>query len=174
MQNLIGMTRWINMTTNINYKCPCCGNFTLTEERMFEICPICNWEDDNVQFDNPDFRGGANFLSLNEYRSLFSQGKNIQEVEEKARTEYLEKVKAEYASKIRVILQKRIDFGSSDYWTQENKMELINFVKENSFEFRRFRKETATEEENKILDESQINFENCKTVGKRKLNGDLF
>jgi hypothetical protein len=30
----------------------------------FEICPVCNWEDDDVQFNNPDFRGGANQKAL--------------------------------------------------------------------------------------------------------------
>ena len=27
-------------------KCPCCGFHTLVEEAAFEICSICNWEDD--------------------------------------------------------------------------------------------------------------------------------
>lgn len=162
------------MTRNINYKCPCCGNYTLTKERMWEICSICNWEDDAVQFDNQNLRGGANFFSLNEYRRLFMEGKDVKSLEEEARAAYIAKVKADYAIKIRAILQKRIDFGSSDYWTQENKKELIDFVIANSFEFRRFRKETATEEENKLLDESTINFDNCKTPCKRKRNNSLF
>ena len=91
-----------------------------------------------------------------------------------AETDYINQVKQEYAIKIRVILQKRIDFGSADYWTQENKKELIDFVIGNSFEFRRFRKETATDEENKLLDESGINFDNCKTPCKRKRDNSLF
>mgnify|MGYP003571362099 CR=1 FL=1 len=67
------------------FKCPCCGNLTLSEERMFEICDVCGWEDDNVQFDNPDFAGGANFFSLNKYRELYLQGKDIQKCEEEAK-----------------------------------------------------------------------------------------
>ncbi|WP_191018041.1 CPCC family cysteine-rich protein [Treponema zioleckii] len=162
------------MTTISNFKCPVCGNQTLTEKRMWEICPICNWEDDEVQFLNPNLRGGANFFSLNEYRKFFKQGKDIQQLEVEAKAEHTKKVKAEYAEKIRTILRKRIDFGSSDYWTQENKKELIDFVKENSFEFMRFRKESATEKEKSILDESGINFENCKTRYKEKRNNSLF
>ena len=50
----------------MKYTCPCCGYKTLNEEPpgTFEICKICYWEDDNVQFNNPDFEGGANKPSL--------------------------------------------------------------------------------------------------------------
>ena len=58
------------------YPCPCCERLTLTEEPpgTHEICPACGWEDDPVQFDNPDYAGGANSLSLNEARTRI--GKN--------------------------------------------------------------------------------------------------
>jgi hypothetical protein len=36
---------------------------------MFEICPLCGWEDDDIQNDDPDYAGGANKLSLNDYRA---------------------------------------------------------------------------------------------------------
>ncbi|MCL1879691.1 MAG: hypothetical protein FWF71_03605 [Actinomycetia bacterium] len=35
---------------------------------MSEICPLCSWQDDGVQNDDPEYSGGANHLSLNEYR----------------------------------------------------------------------------------------------------------
>lgn len=46
---------------NGNYTCPCCGYKTLDEEPpdTFDICRICFWEDDGVQFQDPDFEGGA-------------------------------------------------------------------------------------------------------------------
>lgn len=55
------------------YACPCCGYRTLHEPPpgTFDICPVCLWEDDNVQHDDPDFRGGANDVSLNEARANF-------------------------------------------------------------------------------------------------------
>jgi hypothetical protein len=34
---------------------------------------VCFWEDDAVQFDNPDSRDGANALSLHECRADFEQ-----------------------------------------------------------------------------------------------------
>ena len=48
------------------FRCPCCGCLTLDEEPpgTFEICPVCWWEDDNVQFDDPSYRGGANTRQL--------------------------------------------------------------------------------------------------------------
>ncbi|HDK7166210.1 hydrolase [Clostridium sporogenes] len=55
------------------YECVCCGNFTLSEcpPGTYEICPICNWEDDEYQYNNPDYAGGANDLSLNEARKQY-------------------------------------------------------------------------------------------------------
>ena len=57
------------------YPCPCCGFLTLSEgtHETFEICPICNWEDDDVQFKNPDFQGGANSESLNEAKRNYKK-----------------------------------------------------------------------------------------------------
>ena len=50
--------------------CPCCGFLTMEgpTRDTYVICPICDWEDDPVQFDDPDFGGGANHVSLNEAR----------------------------------------------------------------------------------------------------------
>lgn len=52
------------------HPCPCCGNLTLEEQPpgTYEICEICRWEDDPVQFDDPGYAGGANRISLNEAR----------------------------------------------------------------------------------------------------------
>ena len=52
------------------YPCPCCGYRTLPEPPpgTHEICDVCFWEDDGIQFDHPDYEGGANAVSLNEAR----------------------------------------------------------------------------------------------------------
>jgi hypothetical protein len=39
----------------------------------FEICPVCYWEDDDVQFSNLDFKGGANEVSLKEAQKNFKK-----------------------------------------------------------------------------------------------------
>lgn len=64
------------MTSKSNivlYPCPCCGYLTRDEEEpgTFLICPICRWEDDFIQYNNPDRSGGANRVSLNEARKNF-------------------------------------------------------------------------------------------------------
>ncbi|MCI2062138.1 MAG: hydrolase [Eubacteriaceae bacterium] len=55
------------------YICPCCGNAVFDEEPpgTFQICPVCGWEDDRAQYLDPDLKGGANRMSLNEAREAF-------------------------------------------------------------------------------------------------------
>jgi hypothetical protein len=57
------------------FACPCCGFVTLQEPPpgTYEICRVCGWEDDLVQFRDPDYRGGANSESLNEARAEFAR-----------------------------------------------------------------------------------------------------
>ena len=59
----------------IKHKCVCCSNYTINDEPpgTFEICPVCFWEDDNVQFDDPDCEGGANKVSLNKARENYKK-----------------------------------------------------------------------------------------------------
>jgi hypothetical protein len=55
------------------YPCPCCGFLTLDEPPpgTFAICPVCFWEDDNIQGADPEYAGGANVVSLREARENF-------------------------------------------------------------------------------------------------------
>jgi hypothetical protein len=55
------------------FACPCCGFLTLDEAPTgtFAICKVCFWEDDNIQFGDPDYRGGANRVSLNQARENY-------------------------------------------------------------------------------------------------------
>ncbi|PCD78924.1 hypothetical protein CO710_09635 [Acetobacter orleanensis] len=46
--------------------CPCCGVTVISVLGEYEICPICNWEDDPLQASDPDYVGGANPISLNQ------------------------------------------------------------------------------------------------------------
>jgi hypothetical protein len=49
--------------------CPCCGHATLTERGIYEICPVCFWEDDGQDnHDADEWRGGPNRVSLREGR----------------------------------------------------------------------------------------------------------
>jgi hypothetical protein len=57
------------------FLCPCCYFPTLTERQGFEICPLCNWEDDGQDNHNADkVLGGPNqSYSLTEARHNFKK-----------------------------------------------------------------------------------------------------
>lgn len=54
--------------------CPVCGNDTFDEDDYeYNICEECFWEYDYFQVANPDYAGGANHHSLNEYRKIYQK-----------------------------------------------------------------------------------------------------
>lgn len=55
------------------HACPCCGSHSLSERGVYEICKVCNWEDDPAQSKDPDLRGGANGSSLNLARAAWKK-----------------------------------------------------------------------------------------------------
>jgi len=59
------------------YKCPVCEKHDFEESGDYDICPVCNWENDDIQADDPDFGGGANEMSLNQAREAYKNGKLI-------------------------------------------------------------------------------------------------
>ena len=72
-------------TTFRRHDCPCCGYPTLTERAAYEICLLCNWEDDGQDDDSADeVWGGPNAdYSLSEarrnfknYRVMYSPGRD--------------------------------------------------------------------------------------------------
>lgn len=72
--------------------CPCCGFLTLlTGPGNYDVCPVCFWEDDPIQRDEPDFRGGANRVSLNEARENYQEyGACEEQFMDKVRTPFME------------------------------------------------------------------------------------
>lgn len=57
------------------FACPCCGQFTLTEEApgTYQVCSVCHWEDDYAQFMDHDLAGGANDMSLNQAQAAYQE-----------------------------------------------------------------------------------------------------
>jgi hypothetical protein len=55
--------------------CPCCGFLTMTgpARDTYDICPVCDWEDDEVQYKHPNREGGANTVSLNQARANYAK-----------------------------------------------------------------------------------------------------
>lgn len=62
------------------HKCPCCNYvFNSGEAGDYSICPICMWEDDPIQREDFNYYGGANELSLNEYKNKWNtKNQNIE------------------------------------------------------------------------------------------------
>ncbi|MCA9319399.1 MAG: hypothetical protein KDB53_01630 [Planctomycetes bacterium] len=60
---------------NPRFSCACCGYRTLSAptHETHEVCAICFWEDDPIQFRDPDHGRGANRTSLREARQSFER-----------------------------------------------------------------------------------------------------
>lgn len=60
----------------MKYTCPCCGYKTLDEEPpgTSEICIFCFGEDDSIQYNHADYKGGANIPSLKQKTIVYSVG----------------------------------------------------------------------------------------------------
>ena len=65
--------RWGDLRMRNLYACPCCGEKTIKELDDYEICPVCDWEDDPGQSEYPDDDLGANTMSLNDFREAWVQ-----------------------------------------------------------------------------------------------------
>lgn len=52
-----------------NGVCACCGK---EDVEKFDVCETCDWQNDPMQNENPDYKGGANKLSLNEAKKLYN------------------------------------------------------------------------------------------------------
>lgn len=50
--------------------CPCCGYQTLPEGEpgSYEVCPVCDWLDDPIQFGDEEFVSDTNHVALQEGR----------------------------------------------------------------------------------------------------------
>lgn len=58
----------------LTFKCPVCGKYTFQSGLgSYEICPVCGWEDDKAQYKDPNLKGGANRLSLKEYKERYEK-----------------------------------------------------------------------------------------------------
>lgn len=54
-------------------KCKVCGLGNI--EHDFDICEYCGWEADDLQNDDPNYSGGANNMSLNQYKQFWEKNK---------------------------------------------------------------------------------------------------
>ena len=63
-----GMGRWeassVVALREGAFPCPVCGTLVDGQAESYEICPVCGWEDDPVQREDPAYTGGANAPAL--------------------------------------------------------------------------------------------------------------
>jgi len=57
------------------WTCPVCNSNNEGDHPYLDICELCDWQDDHLQRDNPTYDGGANDLSLNEYKTWWDKTK---------------------------------------------------------------------------------------------------
>ena len=57
------------------HQCPVCKQYNFVEP--FEECPVCHWTFDIVQECYADVGGCGNYMSLNEARKAYEEGKKI-------------------------------------------------------------------------------------------------
>lgn len=59
------------ITSNSYKQCACCREYTIPIGSEYEVCPICEWIDDDYQNMNPDDLAGKNDISLNEATRIY-------------------------------------------------------------------------------------------------------
>ena len=57
-------------------KCPVCDEYEFEKDSDYDVCDVCGWENDGLQYDDPDDWDGANYSSLNTTRLEYSLLKN--------------------------------------------------------------------------------------------------
>lgn len=59
--------------------CACCGSIEVPEGEagLYYGCFHCGWENDEIQRDDPNYKGGANKMSLNEAKEAYAKGEKI-------------------------------------------------------------------------------------------------
>ena len=75
---------------NNKFLCPCCGCYTLDEVAVYDICPVCFWEDDGT---TGDHIFSPNGISLDEGRANYlklgvSKERAVQYVRKPRREDY--------------------------------------------------------------------------------------
>jgi len=95
------------MEHTVPLACPSCGFFTIEDNfyGTYDICPVCNWQDDKLQLANPACKGGANPISLIESQKLLFK-------------------------KLAMELKEHKGFRRDEKWRPLNKKEIERFMEE--------------------------------------------
>lgn len=61
------------------HKCPICEQTLFPCHDSSFICKVCGWEDDGIQYNDHDYDGGANVMSVNQYRQWWKDKQKTNE-----------------------------------------------------------------------------------------------
>ena len=95
-------------------KCPICGKYEFEEYGDYDIYPVCNWENDGLQYGAHYCAGGANHLRVNEARIEYFVMNHPETAEQAAKAKEL------YENKLIAIYGK---YAGIDRTTEEEKAE---------------------------------------------------
>lgn len=59
------------------FLCPVCGKYFFDRFGDDDVCEVCGWENDPIQYDNPDETRCCNRMSLNQAREAWKKGIKI-------------------------------------------------------------------------------------------------
>lgn len=59
--------------TTTKVQCPVCRQHEFTCANSYEICPVCDWENEEYQMKYPDEEEGPNGMSLNQAKEAYRQ-----------------------------------------------------------------------------------------------------
>ena len=61
-----------------NWNCPVCHTDNQGDFPDYNFCDTCDWQDDPTQRADPAYSGGANNISLNQFKKEWRVGQSIQ------------------------------------------------------------------------------------------------
>lgn len=106
----------MNKSMKQRQECPVCGYLTLQERGMFEVCPVCFWEDEGEVDNENEVSGGANGdLSLATAKNNFIRwGAVSLEAIQNVREPLADEVKSGLASPEEIGHRQRATQGAQD------------------------------------------------------------
>ena len=66
------------MNGKIKIICPICGQTEFEMWGDYDKCDVCGWFNDGVQYNDHNYIGGCNKMSVNQYKGAWAAGENAE------------------------------------------------------------------------------------------------
>ena len=79
---------------NTGIDCPICGKYKFDDFSDFDVCSVCGWKINVVQYDDHDVSNGINSLSVNEFKLEWSllNDEKTKDKTQKLKDEFVERM----------------------------------------------------------------------------------